>query len=92
MVMNAQEVESVLCTKMENDQIECPLCEQKLIMKTFGAYHFLCCPNYDHDICRCKVKLGVSLCTGPCRGCFPDNHKIVAGELAWFWEFIPFNL
>ena len=85
MVMNAKEAESILYTKIQDEQIECLLCE----MKTIGTYPFLCSPNFDHD--RCKEKLGVNKFTGPCLGCFQEGHKLNADELMWFWEFNPFN-
>ena len=88
-LMNAKNVESVLYLKMQDEQVECPLCEQKLILKNIGNFPFLCCPNFDND--RCKVKMGVSKFTGPCRGCFQQQHKIIADELTWFWEFTPFH-
>ena len=82
-------MDTILTSLMQTEQLECPLCEEKLELKNIGNSSFLCCPNFERK--RCMVKVGLSKYSGPCRGCYKMEHEIQKDDITWFWKFTPFN-
>jgi hypothetical protein len=83
------DIESILVAFSQDNNVQCPLCDKRLFLKTIGDTPFLCCPGF--DTVRCLTKVGLAKYSSPCHGCYNAVHNIQKNDLTWYWEYTPFH-